>query len=101
MTYVTLSSTIGSSDIPVNSMARLTARIIADLDMTLEEFHGNVVVVSIIQKDTIVLCGGHLKETHTKKTLRWDKTDFALVLYSVFKISTCLAFGSSNNFLLN
>lgn len=52
-----------SSDIPVNGMAGLTAWVVADLDMTLEEFHSNVVIVSIIQEDTIVLCSGHLKET--------------------------------------
>lgn len=44
-------------------MAWLTARVIADLDMTFKEFHSNVVIVSIIQEDAIVFCSGHLKET--------------------------------------
>lgn len=63
-----------SSDIPVNGMAGLTARVVADLDVTLEEFHSNVVVVSIIQEDAIVLCSGHLKETQI--TLGCDKANF-------------------------
>lgn len=54
-------------------MAGLTARVIADLDVSLEEFDSNVVIVSIIQKNAIVLCSGHLKEIQT--TLKCDEAE--------------------------
>lgn len=92
MHVITLGSIGVSSGIPVNGMAGLTARVIADLDVTFKKFHSNVVIVSIIQEDAIVLCSGHLKETQT--TLGCDKADFSSVLYLVFKMTTCLAFMS-------
>lgn len=67
-------------------MAGLTARVVADLDVTLEEFHSDVIIVTIIQEDAIVLCSGHLKKTQT--ALGYKEAHFASILYSVFKMST-------------
>lgn len=63
-------------------MAGLTAWVVADLDMTLEEFHSNVIIVSIIQEDAIVLCSGHLLRRH--ETLGCKKADFALVWQAIY-----------------
>lgn len=62
-------------------MAGLTARVVADLDVTLKEFHSNVVIISIIQKDAIVLCSGHLKETQTKMRQSRFLFGFIYILY--------------------
>lgn len=41
-------------------MSWLAARVVADLDVTLIELHCDVIVVSIIKEDAIVLRCGHL-----------------------------------------
>lgn len=46
--------------VPVDGMSWLAARVIADLHMTLIELHCDMIVVSIIKKDTVVLCCRHL-----------------------------------------
>lgn len=47
--------------VPVDGMTRLAARVIADLDMALIQLHCDVIIVSVIKKDTVVLCGRHLR----------------------------------------
>lgn len=42
--------------IPVDGVSWLAARVIADLDVALVELHCDMIIVSIIKKDTIVLC---------------------------------------------
>lgn len=41
--------------VPIDGMSWLAARVIADLDVTLIKLHCNMIIVSIIKKDTIVL----------------------------------------------
>jgi len=49
-----------TSSLPVNGVSWLAARVIANLNMALEELHCNMIIVSIVQQDTIVLSCGHL-----------------------------------------
>lgn len=46
--------------VPVDGMSWLAARVIADLHVTLIELHCDMIVVSIIKKDAVVLCCRHL-----------------------------------------
>lgn len=45
---------------PVDGVSWLAAGVIADFDVTLEELHCDMIVVSIVQQDTIILSCGHL-----------------------------------------
>lgn len=42
-------------NLPVDGMSWLAAGVIADLDVTLVELHCNMIVVSIVQQDTVIL----------------------------------------------
>ena len=42
-------------------MSGLAARVIADLDVTLVELHCNMIIVSIVQQDTVILICGYLQ----------------------------------------
>lgn len=42
-------------------MSRLTARVIAHFNMTLVELHSNMIIVSIVQQDSVILCCRHLQ----------------------------------------
>lgn len=60
---VTVATSVGkdeSGSAPVDGVSRLAARVIADLHVTLIELHGDMVVVSVIKKDPVVLCRRHL-----------------------------------------
>lgn len=60
---VTVETSVGKhkgGPIPVDGMSWLAARVIADLHVTLIELHCDMIIVSIIKKDTIVLCCRHL-----------------------------------------
>lgn len=46
--------------VPVDGMSWLAARVIADLHVTLIELHCDMIVVSIIKKDAVVLSCRHL-----------------------------------------
>lgn len=48
------------SAVPVYSMSWLAAWVITHFHMTLEELHCDVIIVSIIQQDTIVFSCGNL-----------------------------------------
>lgn len=60
---VTVETSIGKhkgGTVPVDGMSWLAARVIADLHVTLIELHCDMIVVSIIKKDAVVLCCRHL-----------------------------------------
>lgn len=46
--------------LPVDGRAGVTARIVADTHVALVQLHGDVVIVSVVQQDPIVLCRGDL-----------------------------------------
>lgn len=47
--------------LPVDGVSWLAAWVIADLDVTLVELHCNMIIVSIVQQDTIILICGYLQ----------------------------------------
>lgn len=50
-----------AADSPVNSVSRLAAGVIADFNVALEELHCNVIIVTVVQQDAIILSCRNLK----------------------------------------
>lgn len=53
--------------VPVDGVSWLAAGIIADFDVALVELHCNVIIVSVVQEDAIILGCGHLERDGERK----------------------------------
>lgn len=53
--------------VPIDGVSWLAAGIVADFDVALVELHCNVVIVSVVQEDAVILSCGHLERDRESK----------------------------------